>query len=206
MDTNVFTIDFETVAPENYFDIKDFSDIWQIGITRVSDGETKVWNVKPHEKHYSIPFNEWFEYRQYSRNTKSKLSNEKSLADIYPEIIEFIGTNGVLIAHNAFGFDKPAWEQTLKLHNLDITNHIWLDTKHEYAQVYPDRKHRLKNMVEEYTNLTYDESKDGDAHDAGWDSNALYEVYKSITQLDVFDYQWTQQSTHVLYVVNHSIL
>ena len=47
MSTNVFTIDFETVAPENYFEIRDFSDIWQIGITRVSDGETRVWDVKP---------------------------------------------------------------------------------------------------------------------------------------------------------------
>ena len=25
-------------------------------------------------------------------------------------------------------------------------------------------------MIEEYTNLTYDESKEGDAHNAGWDS------------------------------------
>jgi len=193
MSTNVFTIDFETVAPENYFEIRDFSDIWQIGITRVSDGETRVWDVKPHEKHYSLPYTEWFEYRKYSRNTKSKLANAKSLVDIYSEIIEFIGTDGVLIAHNAFRFDKPAWEQTLELHNLETTNHIWLDTKHEYAKVYPDKKHRLKNMVEEYTNLTYDESKEGDAHNAGWDSYALYEVYRTISGLDAFDYHWTQQ-------------
>ena len=39
-------------------------------------------------------------------------------------------------------------------------------------------------MVEEYTNLTYDESKEGDAHNAGWDSYALYEVYRTISGLD----------------------
>ena len=48
-------------------------------------------------------------------------------------------------------------------------------------------------MVEEYTNLTYDESKEGDAHNAGWDSYALYEVYRVISGLSAFDYHWTQQ-------------
>ena len=190
---NVYTIDFETVAKTGYFDIKDFSDIWQIGITRVEDGLTKVWNVRPHDKHYSTVFTDWFEFRKFSRLTKFDLEDEQSIADVYSEIIEFIGKDGVLIAHNAFKFDKLAWEQTLRLYNLPITNHIWLDTKHEYAKLYPDRKHRLKNMLETYTDIEYDESSTGHAHDAGWDAYALCEVYKAVMKIDAFKYQWTQQ-------------
>ena len=68
MSTNVFTIDFETVALRTTLMSKTLV-IFGNAITRVSDGETKVWNVKPHEKHYSLPYTEWFEY-----NTQEILS------------------------------------------------------------------------------------------------------------------------------------
>lgn len=182
---NHFAIDFETVAAGDYWSVRDFSDIWQIGVTRMSDGKTKTWTVRPLDKHMDNPFWEWYEYKAWGRFTKFDLFNQPNLRDVYEEILHFIGLNGVLIAHNAFGFDKLAWEQTLKAHNLPLTNHKWMDTKLEYKKVYPgDIGHRLKDMVNRYTGTEYIEEE---MHDAGEDAKALFRVLLCINLNEHFN-------------------
>lgn len=175
----MFAIDFETVAAGDYWGVRDFSDIWQIGITRLSDGKTKTWTVRPLDKHMKNPYWEWYEYKAWGRFTKFDLFDKSNLRDVYQEILHFIGLNGVLIAHNAFGFDKLAWEQTLKAHNLPLTNHKWMDTKAEYKKLYPEKDmgHRLKDMVNRYTAMDYVEEN---MHDAGEDAKALALVLYSV--------------------------
>ena len=171
---NHFAIDFETVAAGDYWGVRDFSDIWQIGITRMSDGKTKTWTVRPIDKHMEHPYWEWYEYKEWGRLTKQEVESAPSLIDVYRDILKFIGLHGVLIAHNAFGFDKLAWEETLKAHNLPKTSHVWMDTKHEYKKVFPgDIGHRLMHMVNRYTGTEYIEEE---MHDAGEDAKALFRV------------------------------
>ena len=180
---NKFTIDVETVAASNnYFEEGDFSDIWQIGITNMRDGSTRVWTIRPHKKHYySKPFWKWYEFKEWGRNAKWKVRNKPELPEVYEEIIEFIGLGrfpdlGLLIAHNA-SFDRSAWEQTLELYGLDITNHDWFCTKEAYKKAFPNEPSRLKDLVNKHTDSEYVEEL---MHDAGKDSYALYEVLESL--------------------------
>ena len=169
---NMFAIDFETVAAGDYWGVRDFSDIWQIGITRLSDGKTKTWTVRPLARHMEHPYWEWYEYQKWNRLTKMEVESAPTLPEVYREILHFIGVSGILVGHNAFGFDKLAWEQTLQAHNLPLTSHKWMDTKAEYKKLYPgkDMGHRLMNMVDRYTAMDYVEEN---MHDAGEDAKAL---------------------------------
>tara|TARA_B100000029_G_C17603650_1_gene966642 strand:- start:4001 stop:4561 length:561 start_codon:yes stop_codon:yes gene_type:complete len=175
---HTYTIDVETVAAagEDYFKVGDFTDIWQVGITRVSDGETKVWNIKPTSAHYSHPRELWYEFAKWGRDAKARVTNKPELPEVYQEIIDFIGTDGLLIAHNV-SFDRSAWEQTLRLYGLDITNHDWFCSKDAFKEAYPGEPARLGDLVNRFTESEYIEE---DMHDAGKDSYALYKVIESL--------------------------
>lgn len=182
---HVFTIDVETVAAsDDYFGEGNFSDIWQIGITRVKDGSTRVWTIRPHQRHYSKPFWKWYEFKKWRRNAKWKVRNKPEFPQVYEEIIEFIGgefdwhrmEHTLLIAHNA-SFDRKAWEQTLELYGLLDTEPSWFCTKEAYKKSFPNEPSRLKNLVNKHTDSEYVEKL---MHDAGKDSYALYEVLESL--------------------------
>ncbi|NCB32776.1 MAG: PHP domain-containing protein, partial [Erysipelotrichia bacterium] len=165
-DTAYVSFDLETTGLSCFYD-----SIIEFGAVRIKNG-----NVIDRKQMFIKPPHDIPAYISLKTNiTNEMVKDARPFADVYQEIIEWIGSD-ILVAHNAT-FDYHFLNEELRRINQPPLKNCIIDTLTMARAILPDRRaYRLGNIAR-YYRVAYDEEV---AHRADYDAEALAGVFRCL--------------------------
>ena len=169
MSLNFVAIDFETANPSR-------ASACAIGLTEIKDGalsKTKSLLFRP-----PVGFDEFSGWNIAIHGiTPSTVAGEPRFAELWPEILDFIGGQ-IIVAHNA-SFDMSVLRSTLRASDLDWPEYSFACTMAMSRQMFDITSHGLSHVAHKI-GISWDEDRH---HDALYDSEICADIAVAMSRI-----------------------